>query len=186
MRAGAVHPIKHASDSSQLLPRGGGAFLAEMDGNLTLWKHDDTLIDLWHNKIRGPGFEPIAFRLEKIRHQRLVDRKGRIIPTVRAVPISQHEEEREAQSARSDEDCLLVAMLTPDQSLAQLAVKCGWTLANGEPHKSKAHRVVNRLQKAGYAKLHRDAWHLTDTGKAAASKARTDDEARSAPERRYG
>ena len=35
------HPIKHATDPSQLVPRGGGAFLAEMDGNLTIWRHDD-------------------------------------------------------------------------------------------------------------------------------------------------
>jgi hypothetical protein len=58
------HPIKHVIDPSQLLPRGGGAFLAEMDGNLTLWKHDEALIELWHNKIRGPGFEPMTFRLD--------------------------------------------------------------------------------------------------------------------------
>jgi hypothetical protein len=30
------HPIKNASRSN-LLPRGGGAFLNELDGNLTLW-----------------------------------------------------------------------------------------------------------------------------------------------------
>ena len=29
------HPIKHVSEPEQLLPRGGGAFLAEVDGNLT-------------------------------------------------------------------------------------------------------------------------------------------------------
>ena len=27
------HPIKHAIEPAQLLPRGGGSFLAEMDGN---------------------------------------------------------------------------------------------------------------------------------------------------------
>jgi hypothetical protein len=54
------HPIKHAADSSQLLPRGGGAFLAEIDGNMTLWKRNDTLLELyWHGKLRGPGFEPM-------------------------------------------------------------------------------------------------------------------------------
>jgi AAA domain len=39
------HPVKHVTEPSQLLPRGGGAFLAEVNGNLTLWKHDGTLLD---------------------------------------------------------------------------------------------------------------------------------------------
>ena len=62
------HPIKHASEPAQLLPRGGGAFLAEIDGNLTAWKEEDGLITLHHSdKFRGPGFEPITFRLDRIR-----------------------------------------------------------------------------------------------------------------------
>ena len=60
------HPIKHVETASQLLPRGGGAFLAEIDGNLTLWKSDGSLIELYHTKMRGPGFEPMTFRLETI------------------------------------------------------------------------------------------------------------------------
>jgi len=59
------HPIKHVLEPAQLLPRGGGAFLAEMDGNLTLCKHDDVLVELHHGKIRGPGFEPMMFRFDK-------------------------------------------------------------------------------------------------------------------------
>src|SRR5262249_45432191 len=55
------HPIKHVTDPSQLLPRGGGAFMAEMDGNLTLWKHGENLITFhYSDKFRGPGFEPIT------------------------------------------------------------------------------------------------------------------------------
>ena len=41
------HPIKNAADQTQLLPRGGGAFIAEMDGNLTLWRTDE-VTELWH------------------------------------------------------------------------------------------------------------------------------------------
>jgi hypothetical protein len=48
------HPIKNVNDPAQLLPRGGGAFLAEMDGNLTVWKRDDDTVELHHTKIRGP------------------------------------------------------------------------------------------------------------------------------------
>ena len=167
------HPIKHATEPAQLLPRGGGAFVAELDGNLTLWKKDDVLLELWHGKMRGPGFEPMTFRLEKITTTTLADSKGRLIPTVRAVSVTQHEEETEAHYARSDEDELLVAMLEPGRSVAQLAAACRWTLQNGDPHKSKAHRVMLRLQKSGLVKNHRDTWQLTEPGKTAAKAAET-------------
>ena len=31
------HPAKHAATADSLIPRGGGAFIAEVDGNLSLW-----------------------------------------------------------------------------------------------------------------------------------------------------
>ena len=164
------HPAKHVSEPSQLLPRGGGAFIAELDGNLTLWKTDD-LAELSHNKIRGPGFEPMTFRLEKIVCAELVDTKGRCIPSVRAVAVSEKDQEAIGHAARSEEDLLLVAMLDPSQSVAQLAIKCGW-LTNGNPAKSKAHRRLVALEKAGLVKKGRGGiWELTDKGRAAADAA---------------
>ena len=100
------HPIKHVTDPTQLLPRGGGAFLAEMDGNLTAWKRDD-LVELHHNKIRGPGFEPMTFRIERITTTELMDSKGRLIPTVKVVLVSEHEEAAREQKTRNEEDQLL-------------------------------------------------------------------------------
>lgn len=181
------HPIKHVVDPSQLLPRGGGAFLAELDGNLTLWKKDDAMIELWHGKMRGPGFEPMTFRLEKINTTALVDSKGRTIPTVRAVPVSEHEEETEAFHARSDEDELLVAMLESGRSVSQLAGACRWTLQNGDPHKSKVHRVMKRLADAHLVKKGRgETWQLADPGKAAATAAKTATDVHESGSRRYG
>jgi AAA domain len=69
------HPAKSVEEASKLQPRGGGAFIAELDGNLTLWKKDE-LAELFHNKMRGPGFEPITFRFEKIICDALLDSKG--------------------------------------------------------------------------------------------------------------
>ena len=100
------HPIKHASEPSHLLPRGGGAFLAEVDGNLTCWKTDD-MIELHWNKMRGPGFEPITFKLETIKTPNLTDARGRELPTVRAVVVSQSEEDRQGGRMRDDEDRVL-------------------------------------------------------------------------------
>jgi hypothetical protein len=61
----STHPIKHAERPSQLLPRGGGGFLNEVDGNLTLWADLDAgFTDLhWTGKLRGPSFNPIRFNL---------------------------------------------------------------------------------------------------------------------------
>lgn len=169
------HPIKHVSDPSQLLPRGGGAFLAEMDGNLTIWRRNDDLVELHHcGKFRGPGFEPMTFRLEKITTTKLTDKKGRLLPTVRAVLISESEEEKQVNHTRSDEDALLVTLLKePDRSVADLARACGWTSPNGEPHKSKVHRVLERLSKVKpkLVAKGRDRWALTEAGKKSARAA---------------
>ena len=166
------HPVKHVTDPSQLLPRGGGAFLAEVDGNLTLWKHDSVLLDLHHtDKLRGPGFDPISLRLETVTTMRLMDKKGRLIPTVRAVWISDAETERATEDARSDEDALLKAMLIPGQSIADLATACGWHTSSGEPHKSKTYRVLKRLEADKLAILKRGAWILTESGKTSGNAA---------------
>jgi hypothetical protein len=167
------HPIKHATDPAQLLPRGGGAFIAELDGNLTLWKTDDVLAELWHNKMRGPGFEPMMFRLEKIITTALIDSKGRPIPSVRAVAVSDGDQEAAAKHARSDEDAVLVAMLTPGRSLAALAQACNWTFANGDPAKTRVQRRLAGLAKSGLVRPGRGgSWELTDKGRKAAELAK--------------
>jgi AAA domain-containing protein len=166
------HPVKHVTDPSQLLPRGGGAFLAEVDGNLTLWKHDGVLLDLHHSdKLRGPGFEPISLRLETVTTTRLMDKKGRLIPTVRALWISDAETERETEDARCDEDTLLRALLIPGQSLASLAKTCHWLTTSGDPYKSKVQRVLKRLEKEKLATTKRGVVTLTEAGKSAANAA---------------
>lgn len=53
------HPTKNAGNDN-LLPRGGGAFIAEMDGNLVCLKRD-SVVDLhWQGKFRGPDFDPMG------------------------------------------------------------------------------------------------------------------------------
>jgi len=172
------HPIKHASEPSQLLPRGGGAFLAEMDGNLTAWKHDEVMVTLHYNKIRGPGFEPMTFRLETIRTDRLIDRQGRQIPTVRAVWASQTEEDEQAAGIHKDDERVLAARIffgdENPPSIAQLATHCGWIHGDGNPSKTRVVRSLERLEKAKpHALVYRDRGRhfLTEKGKEAARKA---------------
>lgn len=84
------HPTKNAQ-ADALLPRGGGAFIAEMDGNLTLSKAGEVIRLHWQGKHRGPDFKPICFRLQTVSAPQLLDSKGRPVPTVMAVPTAEGE-----------------------------------------------------------------------------------------------
>ncbi|MDR6871143.1 hypothetical protein J2Y55_002151 [Bosea sp. BE125] len=78
------HPTKNA-EATNLQPRGGGAFIAEVDGNLTLTKMGHLAKLHLQGKHRGPDFEPLWFDLKTVSAPRLVDTKGRAVPTVMAV-----------------------------------------------------------------------------------------------------
>jgi hypothetical protein len=165
------HPVKNASEQSALLPRGGGAFIAEVDGNLTLWLTDD-VTELWHTgKLRGPGFEPISFRLERVLCEALVDTKDRMSPTVRAVAITDTDKDNLARTTRTAEDAMLIAILEQPRPIAALAAACDWVSSSGEPQKSKAHRILKGLEKSGLVRLHRGTYELTARGDKAAKAA---------------
>jgi hypothetical protein len=171
------HPIKYVTEQSQLLPRGGSAYLAEMDGNLTLWRTSDEVVELHYNKIRGPGFEAMSLKLETIRSDALVDQKGRQISTVRAIPISQREEDQRTNKAEEDEDQVLAAMLImPAEnggSFTNWANDIGWKSGSGEAYKKKVERLITSLEKKKpklTVKI-RNNWQLTEEGKDAARKA---------------
>ena len=107
------HPIKHATAKDQLLPRGGGAFLAEVDGNFTCWRNPSSgLVELhWAGKLRGPEFEQILFKMETFTTTELTDHKGRLLPTVRALHVGDAEEEARAEHASEEENKVVIAML---------------------------------------------------------------------------
>lgn len=170
------HPIKYVQEAYQLLPRGGGAFLAEMDGNLTAWKHDD-MVELHYNKMRGPGFEPMTFKLEPIRTEKLVDSKGRELPTVRAVYMSQDDEDLQTRKTREERDHVLAARLKiPDEqplSHTRIAESLGWFFSSGDPAKSKVQKIIEAMGRLKPAWMRNDGgqWVLTERGKEEARKA---------------
>jgi AAA domain len=156
------HPTKNATDDN-LVPRGGGAFLAEVDGNLVCMR-DDTVVRLhWQGKFRGPDFAPITFQLRSVSHERLRDTKNRVITTVIAEPLSDAAEQDLAKAARGDEDRLLQAVAAaPKTSMAALALALGWLTSKNEPHKSKVHRVLGRLKKEKLVTVERGEYMLTE------------------------
>ncbi len=169
------HPVKNASSPESLLPRGGGAFLAEVDGNFSLWAHGERLADLhWTGKFRGPDFEKITFRLSTVTSTMLVDRKGRLLPTVMAEIVTDQETVEAEEKATFQEDRMLAAMLNrPNGSLAQWATDCRWFRQGDpeQPNKSLTQRVIGRLRKHKLVGLEGRDFVLTKAGKASAKKA---------------
>ncbi|ABA04890.1 RecA-family ATPase [Nitrobacter winogradskyi Nb-255] len=134
------HPTKRAADDD-LMPRGGGAFLNEVDGNIAL-KANDTIIGAEvQGKFRGPAFSPLAFKLDAVReHPLLKDSKGRSIPTVIARAIGEGEMASNHATQERDENKLLRLLEQhPKASLQELA-----TLLGGAG-KSKVNRLVQKL-----------------------------------------
>lgn len=143
----ACHPTKNAA-AGMLLPRGGGSFLNETDGNLTCNKTDSTIELHWQGKFRGPDFAPIMFKVETVTHQLLKDTKGQLVPTVIASHITDVAQEEMARVALNDENALLKAIAdNPSSSLARLATALGWFMRDGEPYKKKVERCAAKLIK---------------------------------------
>jgi hypothetical protein len=166
------HPTKNA-DADNLLPRGGGAYVAEVDGNLTA-KLNGTVVEVhWQGKYRGPDFDPTQFELvHPIYARRLRDSKDRPIPTVIMRSLSDSEYSQVRAASRAQEDTVLIILADAQGvSLADIAVRAGW-VSDGRPAKARAQRVVDRLRQGKLVKLGRNGWTLTDAGKQAAKEAK--------------
>jgi hypothetical protein len=164
------HPVKHASRDN-LLPRGGGAFLAEIDGNLTAWRDDRLVTMHWAGKLRGPGFDALTFELKPERLA-ITDSKGRDLVSVAAVPVSADQAEALEAAALSDENRMLRAMLDkPHASIAQLALAAGFVSGMGTPNKARAHRLLVQMATQGLAKKTRAGrWTLSSKGRSEADE----------------
>lgn len=167
------HPPKNPN-MENLLPRGGGAFLAEIDGNLVAIYDQSTRIAevTTHGKFRGPEFDPFSFKLVAGQSEKLVDTKGRFIWSVFAKPISEAEIEATEAMGTSDEDDVLRAMLdNPGISVKGLAEELLWNTMNHKPNKTKVYRVLKKLAKGKLVKQQRDGHYvLTKDGEEEAAK----------------
>lgn len=166
------HPIKNATPEN-MLPRGGGAFVNEMDGNLTSAKTEAQALVHWCGKFRGPEFAPIPFALMTATAKGLEDGKGRKIMTVVAKPMSEEESKKAEAAARSDEDDLLLALAKighPPASMAHLALMCNWRTKDNKPNKSKVQRAAERLKKDKLVTIETHGLDLTPKGLKRAAK----------------
>lgn len=158
------HPVKSATNEN-LAPRGGGAFVAEIDGNLCARKTDSSVELHWCIKFRGMDFAPITFRLDTVTAARLKDARGRNMPTVLASPIDDAAKQMLVATERSDQDQVLRAIGdTPGMSYPDIAKHLGWTMAGGKPYGVKVRRAAERMAGDGLLIKHRGNWMLTPRG----------------------
>ena len=176
----ACHPVKNAGDDN-MVPYGGGAFLNEVDGNLTAKRSDNAVAVHWQGKFRGPDFAEILFGLRTLNTcQLLKDSKGRFIPTVISYPMGDDAQEAMTARARSQEDDLLrVLVQMPEASQSELATALGWRLGDGNPYKSLVSRTLKKLEKAKLIKMERDGYSLTTAGEKACASLKPTSPARS-------
>jgi hypothetical protein len=167
----SCHPIKNY-DKENLLPRGAGNFLNEVDGNLVCLKDPDSdvVTITWHGKFRGPEFDPFSFRIKPGTTEKLKDTRGRLIWTVTAEAISEAEKAQMEQASHNEQNELMGAMSANEgKSLAELAEILGWYTIDGKPSKSKVQRVMNGLRNDRLVEKRRGRYELTKRGEDALS-----------------
>jgi hypothetical protein len=154
------HPTKSA-DRENLLPRGGGAFLNEIDTNLTVWAEGETATLHWHRKKRGPDFDPIPFEF----HGKSIEEHGRQIPTVYAAHITEQRETELRRKRQQVEDRLLYEMLHfPNAGYRTWAEQCQLSGT------SAVHRIMQRLKDDKLVHKYRGQMVLTEMGKKEAGR----------------
>ena len=160
------HPTKNATQDN-LVPMGGSAFINEVDANLTLWADDKTCTLGPHpDKWRGVTFEGVAFELRTVVCERLKDTKGRPMPSVIAVPITEAGAERRAAVAEEDEKTVLRLLHSEkNASLATIARRATWFWPDGSPAKNKVQRMVDKMVKGKLLyRVHGGKYRLTKAG----------------------
>jgi hypothetical protein len=162
------HPVKNATEEN-LLPRGGGAYLNEVDGNLTVCQAEGTIVRLhWQGKYRGQDFAPISFQLKCVTHERLTDSHGRQLTTVMAAPLSAANEKEIKEAANRHQDELLEVLNGKGRgaTLEELAKLLGWLTKNNQPNKTLVYRTAAELRDLKLVKKNRRGnLELTDTGR---------------------
>jgi len=163
------HPIKNASNE-YLVPRGGGAFVNEVDGNLVLMVKSEApkVVELhWHGKFRGADFAPIPFRIVAGACKDLRDSKGRELWTVTARTMTDKESEESDEISIKNQDALIAAMKSEDgRSFAELCRALGWYYSNGtDPNKSLVTKTMRDLESRRLVKKEGNRWSLTQKGR---------------------
>jgi DNA-binding transcriptional ArsR family regulator len=152
----AFHPTKNAGEG-ELIPYGGGSTYNEIDGNLTLWK--EAQIKLYHNRQRGPEFEPRFFRIEKLSCPNIADKQGRqiLLPVMRPTTAADVEDRKTQEG--NIELAMLRAMIENEKGSQR-----DWATVIGKPQ-SSVERLLARLEKRKLVEQpFKGKWRITAKG----------------------
>lgn len=142
----ACHPADKAERAS-CKPRGGSAFLNEIDANLILWSEGDGVTELhWSVKKRGPDFDPVWFEFAA----QEVECHGEKSQQVVARYVDDARAHERKQQYYHDDNRLLVAMFDqPQDSLRMWARSAGFMCGADQQTAqiSKVQRCLVRLIK---------------------------------------
>lgn len=162
----AVVVLCHTTKNGESnLPRGGGAFVAEIDGNTYITKNDAVVELHRHDKFRGRMWEPMAFRLDSGNSDKLRDSRGRNIWVVTATPISDSEKaELDDTADRRRDDLLALMKAHPRMSMEKMARELKW------PRKSTVQKMIEALkvEKPKLIEMKDGHWTLNAAGRKAA------------------
>lgn len=157
------HPSGTTPEREKCVPRGGTAFLNEIDANLTVWADGETAELHWLRKKRGPDFEPMWFEFKPMRMDYA---EGVLVDSLVAAPIDEGREREIKERHRQEENRMLFQLLHhPNDSFSQWANGCGFVSTTGQPLKSKVFRVLEKLTKCKLVeKDERHGYRLTKRG----------------------
>lgn len=169
------HPTKRAADDD-LMPRGGGAFLAEVDGNMAVARKDAMLVVTPFGKFRGSMSWSHHYEIEVVKdHPKLKDARGRQMSSVVARPV--HDGAVVVNERRADTDMMLVlnaVQSAPASTATDLARFLGWTYGkNGDLNHTKVKRHLDALEKQKLVKSTLGRWKTSSAGQQALNDADT-------------
>ena len=155
-----AHPAGKVPSKDNLVPRGGGAFLAEIDGNLTVWSQDASQQTLHHSqKFRGASFDPMEWVMQIREFPHLTD----IHKTPLKLPVSRPEMATESMTREDEierrlETYLYTVEAEMPLSVRELASKSGIT-------RWRAEQVVRTARDEKLIRRHAKTYILTAGGK---------------------
>lgn len=139
-----AHPNKKGDPT---VPRGGSAFLNEIDANAYLTKQGDIVKLHQHAKWRGPQFAPLTFELVRFETVGLKDADGLPIGSIIAVPVSAADLAMPGEARDWKNDLIVALHERPGAALTELAKALGLENPEGTAATSKVYRERENLAK---------------------------------------
>lgn len=154
-----AHPAGKIPSRENLVPRGGGAFLAEIDGNLTVWSQDASQQSLHHSlKFRGASFDPMEWVMQVHEFSHLTDIHG----TPLKLPVSRPEMTFEKATREATADSLLRQYLETVADGKRLSVREG--AGQFGVSRWRMQQVIETAKEEKLIRRHAKTWVITQGG----------------------